>query len=360
MNAERLRDRAHALFAKREPPYAGADLTNARRMFSLLWSFGLVLAVIFLAFTPPTEAGDAGWPIIATLLGVNVAIARVLGRRGVGFATLLALSYYSILQLAFVQWLTGGPESAFRELFVIAIVLGAGVHPPRRAAPFLLATAAVVAAPLIYSPAGGTAEEVAAHLLLWLSIGVAVMVLMDFIRQQRIALQRDQEAAEERARIDALTGLFNRRSFEDLVVGEITDSRRRGSPLSLVIIDIDEFKEVNDVYGHLAGDTCLKDLAEAIRQAVRGRDKWFRWGGDEFAVLLPETELLAAKMLSDRLAAEVSARCQRPDGAPLHLTYGAASLLPDDDMASLVERADRELLAEKRTASRGRDHAGQG
>lgn len=351
---------ARALFVKRDPPYAGADLANARRMVTFLWTAGLALALVFLSFAPPTEAGAAGWPVMGALFVVNLAIVTVLMPRRPGFGTLLALGYYSLAQLAFLQWLTGGAESPFREFFLIAVVLGAGVHPPRRAALYLLVSAGAVAAPLVYEPSAAAGEEVGGRLLLWLSVGVAVMILMDLVRQQRIALGEEERRAQDLARVDALTGLLNRRGFAELVEGELAHSRREGTPLSVVLIDVDDFKEVNDLHGHLAGDDCLRNLSEAMTAGVRGRDKCFRWGGDEFALLLPGTDAPAAELLAERLATEASERCRRPDGSPLHVTHGTASLRPGDDLDSLVERADQQLLDRKasRRQLRGERAAG--
>ena len=335
-------------------------MANARKMVSFLWTAGLALALVFLTFAPPTEAGAAGWPIIGALFLVNLAIIALLLPRGPSFGALLAMGYFSLAQLAFLQWLTGGAESPFREFFLIAIGLGAGIHPPRRAAVYLLASAAAVAAPLVYEPSAAAREDVAGRLLLWLSVGVALMILMDLVRQQRITLHEDERKAQGLARVDALTGLLNRRGFEELVRGELMHSRREGTPLSLVLIDVDDFKEVNDLHGHLAGDDCLRNLSRQMTDGVRGRDKCFRWGGDEFALLLPGTDARAAKRLAERLATEASDRCRRPDGSPLRVTHGTASLLPGDDVASLVQRADAELLDRKAARRRLRGEGAAG
>src|SRR5204862_6949646 len=114
------------------------------------------------------------------------------------------------------------------------------------------------------------------------------------------------------ARVDPLTGLGNRRAFEESMATEIARSRRHESPLSLLICDLDQFKKINDAYGHLAGDNCLRQVADALRNELRGADVCFRWGGDEFVVVLPAPKRLLRWGCSRESSRSWPARARAP------------------------------------------------
>src|SRR4051812_5945619 len=101
--------------------------------------------------------------------------------------------------------------------------------------------------------------------------------------------------AEKQSMTDALTGLFNRRSMENLLQREVALSERHTHPLSVVMIDLDKFKQVNDAYGHAAGDHLLKSFADCVRITLRKTDLAFRYGGDEFVIALPQTPIEQAE-----------------------------------------------------------------
>lgn len=130
--------------------------------------------------------------------------------------------------------------------------------------------------------------------------------------------------AEQRARIDQLTGLWNRRHLEERIQVEIGRHSRYGGTFSLIILDLDFFKAFNDSYGHLAGDRLLKQLGEVMRDSIRATDEAFRYGGDEFAILLPQTSLRdayeVAERVRDRIASEI-----KIDGVSVTASFGLAS-----------------------------------
>ena len=105
--------------------------------------------------------------------------------------------------------------------------------------------------------------------------------------------------AEEKARIDELTGLLNRRALNELITNEIARHSRYGGVLSIIILDLDSFKAFNDNYGHLAGDKLLREIGSITKRAIRSSDQAFRYGGDEFAILLPQTTINAAHDVAD-------------------------------------------------------------
>jgi diguanylate cyclase (GGDEF)-like protein len=153
--------------------------------------------------------------------------------------------------------------------------------------------------------------------------------------------------ARKLADLDALTNLHNRRYFHDTLAREVARAQRYDRRLALVVFDIDDFKAINERVGHLAGDAVLAQLAERVRAVVRGADIACRVGGDEFAVILPESALADAEQLYRRLQFAVS----RPTGPAdrLHLSAGIAELTPEDDAVSFFERADEALFRAKDT-----------
>jgi diguanylate cyclase (GGDEF)-like protein len=156
--------------------------------------------------------------------------------------------------------------------------------------------------------------------------------------------RRFQEA-RQLADLDALTGLHNYRYFHETLAREVTRAHRYDRALGLVIFDIDDFKAVNDRIGHLAGDTVLAEAAQRVRGVVRGADVACRVGGDEFAVILPESTLADAENLYRRLQNAMAS--WRAASEQLRLSAGIAELEPGDDAVSFFKRADEALYRAK-------------
>ena len=152
--------------------------------------------------------------------------------------------------------------------------------------------------------------------------------------------------ARQLADLDALTGLHNRRYFHETLTREVARAHRYDRRLALVVFDLDDFKAINDRIGHLAGDTVLADAAERVRDVVRSADIACRVGGDEFAVILPESTLADADQLYRRIQAVVAAR-PISQGGKLLFSAGVAELTSEDNAATLFERADNGLYRAK-------------
>ena len=163
------------------------------------------------------------------------------------------------------------------------------------------------------------------------------------------------EQAQKMAITDSLTNFYNRRYFIELANLEIRRSRRYGSPLTLIMFDIDDFKSINDRFGHLAGDRVLVNLCECFRNGTRDSDILGRYGGDEFVILMPETRLDQAAEAIERLRAQL-ATCLEPIGEPAaHVTVSvglAQYCEPCKDIDELLRRADQALYQAKQA---GRD-----
>jgi diguanylate cyclase (GGDEF)-like protein len=337
-------------FAPRDDPYAGGDLENARRLGVFLWFLGTALTVGLLPFSPPTdEGGDAGWLVAWLLIAVAGGVAYSLHAGWLrSWEALLIPAYASVIGVAVMQFLSGGIEAPYTVLLLLPVGFVAAIQPPRQIAVFLLFIGLALAAPFFYdtwdSDAAGSA---AARFVIWSGLAVAVNVLMTGVRGQRLALAQDQAEAREEARIDALTGLHNRRAFNELLEAEVMRARRAQLPLCVGMVDIANFKQINERWSYAEGDRCLQDVADAMRESLRDPDVLFRWGGDEFAVVLTGAPTEGAEAVGERLSAKVGSDCRRPDGAPISLRFAAAELERGMEIHDLVERAGRALTAAK-------------
>ncbi|MEM9601879.1 MAG: GGDEF domain-containing protein [Pseudomonadota bacterium] len=151
---------------------------------------------------------------------------------------------------------------------------------------------------------------------------------------------------------DPLTQVMNRASLEQALPREISLAQRHRASLSLLVIDLDHFKTINDTHGHLVGDSILVKIANTIRSCLRSTDLVYRYGGDEFVVCLPSTRLGAAVDVAERIRASVSRLQSEIDGLTLSVTIGATEVGENCVLETLFERADTALYEAKR---RGRN-----
>jgi diguanylate cyclase (GGDEF)-like protein len=165
----------------------------------------------------------------------------------------------------------------------------------------------------------------------------------------------------ELAQRDHLTGISNRRHFFDLADEACRKAAATGAPLSLLIVDVDYFKQINDTYGHMHGDEVLKTLATVCRKALGDVDMLARLGGEEFVLLLPDADLAAATAVAERLRADIQRTPVRLHDATLYFTVslGVAQWQTDEPVPVLMRRADEALYAAK-YSGRNRTEAAAG
>ena len=165
--------------------------------------------------------------------------------------------------------------------------------------------------------------------------------------QQALAeLALKNKELERLADRDKLTGLYNRRKLDNALAQEVTRSERYNRPLSVIIIDIDHFKNVNDTYGHPVGDAVLAESAARLSGTLRTSDIAGRWGGEEFLIICPETTLNTAVVLAERLRADYAARAF-PEVGELTASFGVAAHCHGLQAQDVVHRADRALYRAK-------------
>ena len=318
-------------------PYAGINIDNIRQLLAAGWAAGVVVACLLMIAAPPTaQFGPWGW-----LAGGGVQVLSAAGliafrrhQERAGFTVLLAITWGLAGDLAVMQWLGGGWRAPYHELLLPVLIFAAAGHPPRRFAPFGAAAVLIALLPAVYAPDRDGLLGMVAELGVWLGVIGAQSVLLVRVRRQRVA-------EGKLARSDQLTRLANRRALDEHFEGP------RSTSVVLAIGDLNEFKRINDRYGHLAGDACLTEVAGVLADDSRAGDQVFRWGGDEFAVLLDTTSDRDARFVFERLEATVAARVSDPGGEPVTITFGWADGGPHTDLRTLTHAADTMLLRRK-------------
>jgi diguanylate cyclase (GGDEF)-like protein len=153
--------------------------------------------------------------------------------------------------------------------------------------------------------------------------------------------------ALQSARKDALTKVGNRAAFEEALAREVSLSRRRGQTLALLALDLDNFKSINDLHGHQTGDLVLQDTAARMQEAVRATDQLFRYGGEEFVVLLSNADRHGAELVAERIRQAIAASTTLSQGLQVTVSVGVALTDRGDDAHSLFAKADLALYQAK-------------
>ncbi len=239
------------------------------------------------------------------------------------------------------------PWSLGVRCIAVAMALGCGAHLARVLSVAVLSD---VSEPVLRS---------------WVSVSVGASVMLQvqlysvgMVFTLEARAQDDLRSKNERLRLDAatdaLTGLANRRAFETAAAIEVGRAHRHGGALSVVFADVDHFKRINDRWGHVVGDAVLVELADICRQGLRGHDTVARWGGEEFALLLPHCSGTDASQVVCRLLARVrDTRIVALDGERVTMSVGIASLEPGEaTLEAALQRADAALY---RAKAGGRD-----
>lgn len=339
-----------ALAAEGDPD-ATLDMGRAQHMGGVFWLFGAAAAAALLPFSPPVEQiGWAGWIVAA----VGIAGCLVIARRRFDKSRIPDMDeifwsgWVGLAMIVTLEWLAGGHGEPYHHLYVLPALYVAAIHDLRRVGFFVAALIAALLSPLLYQPVSGSLVlDMLAQALILLALAATSRLLFLAIRVQRGQLHRARQEAELRARRDPLTGLGNRLAFHEAVEREIGRAHRTGEPLSVVLGDLRKFKRINDRFGHVAGDECLTDAAETLRRTARTGEECFRWGGDEFAVLLPGAASDEAERAKERVRAKVGSECSAPDGSPLELLCATTALVHGQGVKEMVAEVDQSLITLK-------------
>jgi diguanylate cyclase (GGDEF)-like protein len=229
------------------------------------------------------------------------------------------------------------------SIFVMLLLTGALIS-------FTLPSLSQGATPLFRIKVTEAIFGLVALVVLFNAYTVYQQVLIKRLRRQLAEKQHHSMILRELAMIDALTGLYNRRFAEQRLVAEVARSARKGHPLTVVLLDLDEFKHINDTYGHPAGDLVLQEFAAALNRAVRGGDLAVRMGGDEFLLILPECNHEQLQLVLNRLGPLELAWEGRK--FPIKYSVGWKEYASGDQPEGMLAAADQALYANKRAAKK--------
>lgn len=183
-----------------------------------------------------------------------------------------------------------------------------------------------------------------------LVLAFTAVVLALGLADRMLTFRRERDTAKEHAERDALTGVLNRGGIEYRLDWAVLEKRRQGIALSLLFIDLDFFKKINDRYGHALGDACLRAVARAVSEEFQYGDQLGRLGGEEFVLVLAGADAETAWQIAERVRIKIERSCAVVEQVPVGVTasIGVAECLPEDTVASLIARADQAMYAAKR------------
>jgi two-component system, cell cycle response regulator len=337
------------LASRRETATTLAALTDARVAATFLgaaFCFGTLAGLVALAVAQP-EGSDATGLLATNLVGLTCGVALLALRARVTpagiSAALVAGSAMVGLALCFSE-----NRAGVYELFYVWIALEAAFFLPLRAAavPLAAVTVSAAVALALEAPPGAGA--------LWATTVVTAVLTALIVGAFKVYVERLVQRFADAASTDPLTELWNRRGFQEVLDTELARAQRDDRPLSLLIIDLDHFKAVNDRLGHPGGDAVLRSFGQQVRRLTRGVDVSARLGGEEFAILLPDAAKHDAFLVAERLRrAAKAAFVDTP--APLTVSIGVACHPDDgDDPDELMRAGDEALYAAKQL---GRDRS---
>lgn len=308
-----------------------SEPATARR-WMLAW--GLFLVVTTLWLPHPTEFSRAGvLPLLAAMIATCLSPVVIGAWPALNWLIGAAL----LVELYLLVGMTGAENSVYVVLYLGFLVYGAMFFSRFRMTMTYVIVALLVLAPRVdvddLDPAALSREIV--ELGEW---GIAVVSAHLLVRHLRKA-----------STTDALTGLTNHGTFWELAAAEHHRSTRYGHPYSLLVADIDLFKQINDRYGHRAGDRILREVADVLRSRARAGDVVARYGGEEFVVLLPETDAAEARVVAEDLRRRVTGTVVEPLTT---LSIGVASWdgrTPGASLETVLDAADQAMYAAKRS-----------
>jgi diguanylate cyclase (GGDEF)-like protein len=307
-----------------------------RRFRQLLpFAFAMTVAFAFLALPPDThQTTDLFLAFGLTAFVTVVAVVAPWHKLPRICQVLPAMAFLPVIMI--LREMEGGPGSGYAALLILPVLWLALYSTGEAVAIAVGGVAAALVTPilLVGNPRYPASEW------RWTGITVTVVAVAGYTVIRLVARSRRLAARlSELASTDPLTLLPNRRSWDEQLAREIARARRTRAPLSIALVDLDGLKAVNDEFGHLAGDALLQDCARAWKSHIRIEDFIARYGGDEFAVLLPACPLEEAVVVIDRISS----------GTPgTSCSVGIAEWVPGEPEIDLLARADRRLYEAKR------------
>jgi diguanylate cyclase (GGDEF)-like protein len=308
----------------------------------LLWITAAIAAAVVQALpgTPQQHAAPA-WGLIALILVYGLACVRGWidwEGRSLRHHAVAIVVFQPLIALGL--WVSGGVDSYLGPILVLPTLYVAYFFPPRLAWPLAVIEIATYCSPFVYSD-GRHDNLLLGRAVMYAAAYAGLVATIQYLKSHLVAAERKQRRM---AHEDPLTGLPNRRAF-DLALDVAVAT---GRPFSLLLADVDQFKAINDTFGHTTGDDVLRSIASRTRACVRSTDTLARIGGDELALVAPEASGAGAERLASALHGAVSGLLPAEGAEPVTLTISCASF-PDDgrDRDELLRAADRRLHAVK-------------
>ena len=234
------------------------------------------------------------------------------------------------------------------ELWVIVSITG------------IMVTAGLV---VLLIPAAFSRDSIDLHIIISRPLAVGLFVLLALLntylvtkrfemrrlREQLISSTLQSELIEQQSFTDPLTEIYNRRSLDQIATQFIGQARRKGTPLTFLMVDADNFKQVNTRFGHLTGDFVLAEIAALLKSSIRGSDAAVRYGGDEFLLLLPDTTASGAQNVAERVAGKLDDwnKADNLEGFRLGLSMGAVQWKDGQTLDEILDAADQKMYEHK-------------
>ena len=324
----------------------GVPLDGGARSAVLFQTFNVASAVAF-AMGAPAIGGTLGWTMRHTLAGLLLGVWLALGAPIAGTGGLVPGYLAAATALGVASWRYARVASREQSTGAGLMAVGFGI--------IALSDLWLIRAVALNTP-GVVLRLMGLNVVAYsiVTLGMQLLIFEDTTNELRVSNKRLESAREELrdlALTDALTGAYNRRFFDEIIARELERHRRAGEPLTVVFIDIDRFKTVNDVHGHSVGDTLLRDVSEYLRRKLRETDYVFRWGGDEFLVLMSCPGPDAARRMQTLKAEYEAAPLVTSLGNGVGLSIGCAEAPPGTkDMDPVIAAADANMYVKKRQA----------
>ena len=335
-------------------------LINRVTFISLLMAFPGSFVLLLVGFDHTFSLLVVGTLVLCLILGLNGAKQGEWAQALFAFTPALIILGYSLLELS-----SAGMQDVLmyilaRQGLCLALLLPVIIYGYDKAhRGMVLACCAVIF--LAFDAAcvrmGGSVLENASgmsrgffsvlSMLQLVGLSACVLYMQDYTLKHEQQVRHSNEKLHSMAIRDGMTGLFNHTFMEELIGDAINRSRRSKTPLSMLMIDVDFFKQINDKYGHNTGDEVLTRLAKLLEGSKRSTDYLGRWGGDELILLLTDTNLQGAVNLAEKLRSQVE-KLAFPHHSPLTISLGASEYKQGDEAKEFMRRADAALYRAKR------------
>jgi diguanylate cyclase (GGDEF)-like protein len=334
---------------------ANADTHQPEAFRSLLMGIAVIAGLTHVAFCSLffwSGVSNLAWINVGSILSY-VAVFALAHRSAIDKAwalTILEVLGHAILAVAMIGWDTG---FHYYILLVIPVAVISSIRPVSLKGATVLGVMFTYLGLDIAFRHTGPARELSSAMvdgLHYFNV-VGVMIILIFLAgYYYFLINRATHSLRELASVDPLTQLLNRRAINEVIRHQVASRTASGASMSFILCDLDHFKGINDARGHDAGDQVLRAVSAALRLELRDSDAIARWGGEEFLVVLPGTDVHHAKRLAERLRQRVSELSIAADDSPfgVTMTLGVANLLPGETSEQAIARADTALYDGKR------------